>query len=173
MDLAEQGFFKDDRVELIRGEIRLMSPQGPVHPTVIDIAMRRLDRAFEGLGFTRVQSTFEATDDSRPEPDLIVLPGKPQDYFKHLPSAALLLVEVSFTTQRYDRGEKLSIYAEAGVGEYWIIDAKARRLEVYREPKQDGQGDWRYAQTQTLELGDTVTPTAAPERSIAVSELMT
>ena len=170
--LCEEGFFGDEKIELIRGEIRVMAPQGPVHPTIIDIASRRLDRAYEGVGYTRVQSTYAALDSSRPEPDMMVLRGKPQDYFEHLPAETLLLVEVSYTTQRYDRGVKLGLYAEAGVAEYWVIDGKKRTLEVYRGPAREADGSWRYGSMQTLAMDQTVTPVTAPQHPILVSELM-
>ncbi|HVT14914.1 MAG TPA: Uma2 family endonuclease [Thermoanaerobaculia bacterium] len=41
-----------------------------------------------------------------------------------------LLVEVlSPGTARRDRGEKLKLYAESGVPEYWILDAAERQIE--------------------------------------------
>jgi Uma2 family endonuclease len=43
-----------------------------------------------------------------------------------------LAVEVlSPGTQATDRGEKLAEYAQAGVGEYWIVTPEARTVEVY------------------------------------------
>jgi Uma2 family endonuclease len=35
-------------------------------------------------------------------------------------------------TAKYDRGRKLSIYAEAGVEFAWLVDPRLRTLEVYR-----------------------------------------
>lgn len=44
-----------------------------------------------------------------------------------------LVVEVlSPGTARRDRGEKLRLYAEAGVREYWIVDAAERQIEFLR-----------------------------------------
>ncbi|HVS64686.1 MAG TPA: Uma2 family endonuclease, partial [Thermoanaerobaculia bacterium] len=41
-----------------------------------------------------------------------------------------LLVEVLSTgTTRRDRGEKLRLYAESGVREYWIVDVEERQIE--------------------------------------------
>jgi Uma2 family endonuclease len=39
---------------------------------------------------------------------------------------------VSPTTEPIDRGRKMPIYAEEGVGHLWIVDPILRRLEVYR-----------------------------------------
>jgi Uma2 family endonuclease len=43
-----------------------------------------------------------------------------------------LLVEIlSDSTARHDRGAKMKLYAQYGVGRYWIVDADARALEIY------------------------------------------
>ncbi len=39
---------------------------------------------------------------------------------------------LSPSTAAEDRGPKRALYARAGIGHYWIIDPKARTLEVYR-----------------------------------------
>jgi Uma2 family endonuclease len=46
-----------------------------------------------------------------------------------------LVVEIlSPSTARRDRTEKLEIYAENGVEEYWVIDPRRREITVYRRP---------------------------------------
>jgi Uma2 family endonuclease len=52
-----------------------------------------------------------------------------------LHSAPELAVEVlspGITNERRDREAKLKLYARPGVLEYWIVDWRQRRLEVYR-----------------------------------------
>lgn len=50
---------------------------------------------------------------------------------------------LSPSTQRFDRTDKLSIYAAAGVGHAWYVDPNARTLEVFER-----QGDkWLIAAT--------------------------
>ena len=73
-----------------------------------------------------------------------------------------------------DRGEKASIYARAGVADYWIVNLVDNLLEVYREPQADPAAPygWRYGSTTTLRRGDVVAPLALPHRSIAVSDLL-
>jgi Uma2 family endonuclease len=173
--LAEVGCFQDQRVELIEGDIVVMSPQGPKHPTVIDIASFRLNKAFAGLGYVRSQATYESGPHSRPEPDLAVIKGKPQDYFDRLatPADTLLLVEVSHTTLGYDRGIKQKLYAQAGVAEYWILDLNTDQLETYRDPHEDSAAGWRYRQAATLGFDEQVTLLAAPDHPIPVRELLT
>ncbi len=152
-----------------------MSPQGPKHITIIEIASDRLNAAFAGMGYVRSQATFESGSTSRPEPDVAVIRGKPQDYRDRLatPADTLLLVEVSHTTLGYDRGTKQRLYAEAGVPEYWILDLHSDQLEVYLDPQQDAADGWRYRQVSTLGLDGQVTPTARPDHPIPVRELLT
>lgn len=68
------------------------------------------------------------------QPDLIYISaerlGIIQDWIRGVPD---LLVEVlSPGTVRNDRGEKLRLYAESGVREYWIIDPLERQIELLR-----------------------------------------
>lgn len=46
-----------------------------------------------------------------------VLTGRREDYSDH-PTTAVLIVEVSDITLRYDRGHKASLYACVGIEEY-------------------------------------------------------
>ena len=48
-----------------------------------------------------------------------------------------LVVEVSDSSLRYDRGRKLTLYAGAGVPEVSIINIPGGAVEVYREPKDE------------------------------------
>ena len=38
---------------------------------------------------------------------------------------------LSDSTEKYDRGEKMQIYAKAGIGEYWIVDWRKKQVEIY------------------------------------------
>lgn len=54
-----------------------------------------------------------------------------------------LVVEVlSPGTARRDRGDKLRLYAESGVGEYWVVDGAERQIEFLVA---DGHGSFRVA----------------------------
>ena len=76
------------------------------------------------------------TADSEPEPDVYVIRGRPEDYQDHQPLArdALLVVEVAESTLAQDRGLKKSIYAEAGIPVYWIVNLVDRQIEVFTQP---------------------------------------
>ena len=64
--------------------------------------------------------------------------GWRRDRFAHLPETAWIdiapdwICEVlSPSTERYDRGGKRTIYADAGVGHLWHVDPGLRMLEVF------------------------------------------
>jgi hypothetical protein len=50
------------------------------------------------------------------------------------PGDVLLLIEVSGSTPKYDREQKLPLYAEAGIPECWILNLMDDVLEVYQGP---------------------------------------
>jgi len=73
-----------------------------------------------------------------------------------------------------DRQRKGSLYARAGLADYWVLNLIDRVLEVYREPVPDPASPfgWRYAGREVLEGSARVTPLAAPAASVLVSTLL-
>lgn len=160
-----------DRVELLEGEILEMSPEGSPelsrHAAAIDLALEALRRAF-GPGFTvRVQHPLALSDHSEPEPDLAVVPGTPRDYVDQHPAAAILVFEVSDSSLHYDRTRKMAAYARAGVPDYWIVNLVVRRLEVHRDPSDNG-----YHSVFALESGAAIAPLGASEAAVPVADLL-
>ena len=136
MKMVDAGVIdEDDPVELINGELLIVSPQGPEHISLKDELRERLVEAYRQGFHVRDQGPLYADRRSLPEPDLCVLRGVPRDYLKRHPagSDAVLVVELAKTSQKRDRA-KIAVYARAGVGTYWLLDLEARRLTVHREP---------------------------------------
>lgn len=75
-------------------------------------------------------------EDSEPEPDVAVIRGTPRDYSDRHPGPGdvAIVIEVSDTTLRRDRGLKKRIYARAGIPVYLIINLPESQIEVYTEP---------------------------------------
>lgn len=170
--LAEQGYFHGQRVELIGGQLMVLSPQDWEHTKKTIRAFERLRTVFSGSAWVRSQLPLDLGEQSEPEPDISVVPGLFSDYSSH-PTSALLVVEISNTSLRYDRGRKASLYARAGINDYWIVSVHDRQLIVLRDP-QPATGEpfgHAYASSTTLRPGDTVTPLALPDTAIAVAEL--
>src|SRR5262245_2313464 len=126
----------DDRLELLGGELVVKEPQHASHATAILLVIRALDRAF-GPGWTvRPQLPIALDDESEPEPDVSVVRGAPRDYPDH-PLHAVLVVEVALSRLGFDRERKGSLYARAGIADYWIVNLPDRCLEIYREAVPD------------------------------------
>ena len=99
----------------------------------------------------------------------------PDEYWSALPTAkdVLLLIEVSDTTLSYDLGRKAAYYAEAGVGDYWVLDVNRQELHLHRNPAADPLATWgfRYRHTQTLSGDDSVSPLASSASALSVRTL--
>jgi len=160
---------KEDHVELIDGEIVEMSPIGLRHAACVDRATMLLAPALVGKAIVRTQGPIRLSDFSKPQPDLILLEPRKDYYAAAAPITrnALLVIEVSDTSIRYDRGPKLKVYARAGVSEVWIEDLTTDTLWVFREPSRAA-----YKVQLTLRAGDALAPLAFPALRVAVSELL-
>ena len=173
--LIEQGFFAaDERLELIDGLLVVREPQGDAHAFAVEAAAEALRVAFGARARVRVQLPLALGDDSRPEPDISVVAGMLRDASRELPGGAMLVVEVSDSSLRLDRTEKASLYARAGIADYWIVDLVDRVLEVRRDPVRDASAamGWRYDVTRRLAGRDVIAPIAAPRARIAVADLL-
>lgn len=163
--LAREGFFAREKVELVFGVVVPMSPINPPHATstaeIHEVILRKIGERAR----VRCQSSFAASDDSMPEPDIIVIPN--DDYWSKLPTRAYLVVEVADSSLRYDRLVKARLYAEVDVDEYWIVDVNAGCVEVYRDRRDD-----QWCTITTHSRGETIAPLAFPDVVIAVSEIV-
>jgi len=111
-----------------------MAAQNAPHAAGVARAYRALFLAVGDRAVLRPQLTLVAGGYSVPEPDIAVVPGAYEDYDAVHPRTALLIVEVADTSLAQDRITKAGIYAAAGIPEYWIVDVRGQRVEVYREP---------------------------------------
>jgi Uma2 family endonuclease len=171
--MAEVGLFEGKRVELIEGRIIEMSPVGSKHATAVTLASDCLREAFNKNYFVRVQCPIDLGQQSAPEPDLAIIKGNIRDFSTAHPTTAALIVEVSDTTLHYDRKEKASLYARAGMKDYWIINLNDRRLEVYRKPIKDASQPlgFGYSEIRILTEADSIKSLSA-KSEIAVAELL-
>jgi Uma2 family endonuclease len=167
--MAEAGVFAPgERVELIRGVIREMSPKGRRHTRAVTKANRFFTLRLAGRAGTYVQEPLVKPGwDSEPEPDVVVASDPDPESFGTERTRALLVIEVADTSLDYDRQFKGGLYAEAEIPEYWIVNLVDDALEVYRHPVKGA-----YGSRQVLKPGMRVTPLAWPELEIEVSELI-
>jgi Uma2 family endonuclease len=167
-------FGPDERLELLAGQVVVREPQGRPHSTGIRLVAQALRAAF-GAGFTvEAQLPVALDEESEPEPDVTVVAGGPRDYLSAHPSRPVLVAEVALASLALDRGEKASLYARAGLADYWIVNLVDQVLEVHRNPEAHGDSPygWHYGSAMILRAGDTVRPLSAPNAEILVADLL-
>lgn len=159
---------EDDRVELLHGEIVEKIGIGDPHAACVSL----LDDLFhDRLGkkaMVRVQNPIELPT-SMPEPDVFLLKRRTDYYRTQTPRPAdvLLVVEVSESSLVADRTAKATLYAKAGIVEYWIANLIDKTVEVYRQPTPSG--DWQ--STEVFRAGQSVEMLAFPGITFSVDEI--
>jgi Uma2 family endonuclease len=172
--MAELGWFHGQRAELIEGEIMVLSPQKPEHWTTTDRVAELLRSCFGPAFHARMQGPIDLGPHSEPEPDVAVVSGTRLQYASQHPQTAVLIVEVSESSLAYDRTRKASLYARAGIADYWIVNLVDRQVEVRRDPRPDPSQHYGHGYTSVTVLvpSAVVNPLAAPHVSIAVADLL-
>lgn len=152
------------RTELIRGIVIEKMSKSPLHTS---IAKRLYDTIARLLpkGFVVRREDPLTFADSEPEPDVTVVRGEEKDFFQAHPITAELVIEVAVSSATLDR-ENASLYAEAGVKEYWIVLGPERQVEVYRQPE-----NGRYRECLQFGANDTLQWASVPAVCIRVSDL--
>ena len=157
------------RVELIEGEIIDKAPTGTHHVSIVNRLTRMFVLAAGERAIVRVQGPVRMGEHSEPEPDLTLLRPRADYYRDAAPGAAdvLLIVEVSDSTQRYDRRVKVPLYARHGVPEVWVIDLENRLVHFHRDPSGD-----TYADISASERPSVTPVSALPGVAIDLSGLL-
>jgi Uma2 family endonuclease len=172
--LVELGVFEGEPLELIAGQLVVAEPQGSYHASSISAAEYAVRAVLPPGWLVRTQLPVSLDDESEPEPDLAVVPGQPADYRAAHPERPALVVEVADSSLDFDRYHKGSLYARAGIQDYWIVNLVDRLLEVYRDPISDSAAlhGWRYRSVTMLPPPAVVVPLAFPSAGVAVAELL-
>jgi len=167
-------FGEDERVELLDGLLVVREPQGSRHSAAVVALQQALAQAF-GSGFhVRPQLPIALDDSSEPEPDAVVVQGALWDYARSHSATPLLLVEIAETSLAIDRRYKGSLYARAGIADYWIVNLGESVLEVYRAPTPVARArfGWEYRSRERLARDASISPLAAPSALVAVAALL-
>lgn len=160
--LIAEGFFRDERVELLHGIVVRMSPSAPTHEDVVDRLGRLLTTALGARARIRIQNSFAAHGGSAPQPDIAVV--EERSYAGGRPSKAFLVIEVAESSLNYDREIKAPLYGASEIPEYWIVDVVGEAIEVYTAPV-----DGRYS--KMARVTTSVSPGAFPDLAVAVTSL--
>lgn len=168
--MGEAGIISgEDRVELIEGEIIQMTPISSRHAGCVN----RLTRLFSSKAGSRallgVQNPVQIAGHTEPQPDVVLLRPRDDDYMNSHPGPAdvLLLVEVAESSLEYDRDVKVPAYARAGIPEVWLVDLVHGNIEVSLQPTPGG-----FQKTFTLGAGEGLAPSLLPDISLQVGEII-
>ena len=141
--LEEVHSLPDDgnKYELVRGELFVTPPPTDEHETILARLTRLLDAfvAAHGLGFVYHPRAVIRFEGSEVEPDLMVRKpqSRPDASWDSAPVPTLVVEVISGSTRRRDHEQKKSLYMEAGVGEYWIVDPSRGTITVVRRGEAD------------------------------------
>jgi Uma2 family endonuclease len=168
--MAEAGILlEDDRVELIEGELIEMAAIGNRHNAAVDRLTELFVERLQRRAIVRVQGSVRLNERNEPQPDLVILRRR-DDFYENAPAGpgdTLLVVEVADSSLDFDREIKAPLYARNGVHEFWLVDLEARMVTAFREPTASG-----YQSAVAARPGESVAPSALPDVSIAVEEVM-
>lgn len=120
----------DENTELLRGIPVGKMSKSPEHEYLVRLILRQLEALLPEGHFVSKGSPLTALD-SEPEPDIMLVEGEERDFRGSHPTTAKIVVEVAISTVQRDES-KASIYAEAGVGEYWLVTPEKKQVTVYR-----------------------------------------
>jgi len=160
---------RDDRVELIEGELVAMAPIGTDHAGTVIALFDALAAATRGRALVSPQNPVQLNERNLPQPDYTVLVPRPDHYRTAHPRAheVLLLIEVADSSLEYDRGVKRALYARNGIAEYWLVNLVKREVEICRSPEADG-----YASVTTAGRADTLEPVLLPGAYVKVADIL-
>ena len=160
---------EDDRVELIDGEIVVMTPIGHRHAASVNRCNRLLSRCVEDAAVVSIQNPVRLDEHNEPQPDVALLRPRPDFYASGHPTPAdvLLIIEVADTSVEADRQVKLPLYARGGIPEAWLVDLQLDVITIYRDPTPDG-----YRTSWTVGRGEWIAPLAFPKCTIAVTDIL-
>jgi Uma2 family endonuclease len=163
----DSGIFDGQNLELLRGDLILMPPEGEPHVYFSDRTAQILRSLLLGQAQVREGRPVTLPNGSEPQPDLAIVQPLDTVYLEHhpYPENILWLVEYSYSTLKYDLGDKQLVYAQSAIPEYWVVNLQDFQLTVFQDPSPLG-----YRTVTNLQDGK-VSPLAFPNISIEVRGL--
>jgi Uma2 family endonuclease len=158
---------KDDRVELLGGEIIAMTPIGPRHAFSVTQLARLLIEQLGSRAVVGVQNPITLDDLSEPQPDVSVAEPPTESYLSRHPGPddLLLVVEVADSSVDTDRDAKIPRYVATGLREVWFVDLELERVEVHRLSDESQS-------PRIVGRGERIAPEAFPEVLLSVDEVL-
>ncbi|MEL7050903.1 MAG: Uma2 family endonuclease [Cyanobacteria bacterium J06559_1] len=166
--MIESGVLDHRRVELIKGEIVEMAPEGEPHAYFVSESGEYLTDLLGKRAKVRYGNPITLPNHSEPEPDIAVVQRLGKEYFRHhpYPENIFWLIEYSDSSLKKDLHLKPQVYAEVGIPEYWVVDINQQSLIVFRFPE-----NGRYTSQTTYTEGN-ISPVTFPDLSVSVSAII-
>ena len=170
--LEELHSLPDDgnKYELIRGQLFVTPAPTVSHETILARLTRILEPyvAANGLGYVyHPRAVIRIGNHTEVEPDLMVRQS-PQDEtvdWTQVPLPILVIEVASDSTRRRDRVQKLALYGDVRIPEYWIVDGEDRTIRAIRLGQDDVIADdtltWHPAGAElplVIDLADVFAP---------------
>jgi Uma2 family endonuclease len=152
--MIEAGVFPpSERLELLEGRLVPMSPIGSEHSGCVNFLSYWFMQHVSTRALVSIHNPVVLSDESEPEPDILLLKPRVDWYRKSKPRVADLLavIEVCDTTVNFDRDVKLPLYAQALVPEVWLVVLPEKCVEVYTQS--DGV---QFQSCQTYRAGESI-----------------
>lgn len=167
--MIEQGYFgKEDRVELLNGEIIIMHAIGRRHAQAVTALNAHFGEHNHRRYYPSPQNPVELERYSAPQPDLCLVARSYMKSKSHpKPSDVYLIMEVADSSLEYDRGPKMAAYSRCGIGEFWILNLVDDVLEIFRNPSGE-----IYQEQLVVPASGTAAPQAFPDLLVPLSEIM-
>ena len=168
--MAQVGILGERGVELIDGEIVVMTPIGNRHSACVASANRALVTAAGDEAIVQPQGSVRLDLFYEPEPDLVLLRPRTDFYSGRArrPQDVILIIEVADSSLEYDRDVKAPVYAAAGIPEYWLADLNANVVWRYSSP-----AGGAYRSVRPHHRGESIAPVLLPSCVIATDVLLT
>jgi Uma2 family endonuclease len=160
---------RNERFELIGGEIVPMAPKGLVHEVLKTLLIEHWIKAKPDSIMLTPETTLRMSDVTYVEPDIVFY--RRSDGLQNLrPETVLLAVEIADNSISFDLNKKPEIYAGSGVAELWVIDARQRLTHVHRKPVQRNDGPSYYADKKEFRSDALITPAAGAGLAVRLDD---
>ena len=160
-----------ERAELIDGQLITMATPSRIHQQLVlelSFAIRSHIKAKNGpceVILSPFAVNLNADDKTYVEPDVIVVCDPDKLTERECKGAPDFLIEiVSPTSRKHDYRTKMTLYADAGVREYWIVDPQKERTTIYRYEED--------AAPTIIPFSDSITVGIYGDLSITIADLL-
>lgn len=156
------------RMELLDGTLYEMSPQSSPHVRARNRLTFRLQSKILELALPYEafsEATIRIGANHAPEPDIVISDTPEADGY-YPASSILLAVEISLTSLPIDLAFKKSLYAGAGIPEYWVVDVEGGCVHQFWFPKGED-----YCESRVVQIGDRLHSVTIADLSVETAGL--